>query len=179
MVAMSTGSSLRRLSPELLLSGASMLLSLGVLVVTLAQTSIARSQMHASAWPFLAPDTHHMQGRDIKFTLRNKGVGPALIKKVEFRHGSEVYPSLFALFRGRFGAIEGSRHWSSVGPGDVLQAGEELDLFRLAPDDKDTQRFDALTQSDAYAFDVIYGDVYDNCWLMQRSRVTRLPRCPE
>jgi hypothetical protein len=172
-----------KLTVELLLGISSMLLSLGVLTVTMIQTNIARGQQYASVWPYLQGDLHVRaveRGKEVTFTVKNKGIGPALVKQAEVRYRGKTYPDYKSLLQGgrdaRFdGTLSAS---SSFAAGDVLQAGEELELLKMIPD-ADVAPFNDLFKDSTFALSVVYSDVYGNCWSLTTKRVDPLRRCPD
>jgi hypothetical protein len=178
---MTTAAPRRRISIDFLLGLSSLALSLGVLAVTVVQTSIARGQQYASVWPYLRGDihaAHDEKGWLVTYTIRNKGIGPALVKRIEFRYDDKPYPDYRSLLRGIHDARFNFREMrsTSLEAGDVLQAGEEMDLFELMPDG-DVAPFSKLTSDSRFLMHVVYADVYGNCWSLVRDRVTQLKSC--
>jgi hypothetical protein len=173
-----SGTGGRRVSAEMLVGVAAILLSLGALVVSVVQTQIAREQQHAAVWPFLRIGS----GRyDARFTLmlENKGVGPALIKRVVVTHAGQPYPTVIALLTSKLSAHTGSRQFAQLVPGDVVKAGEEVRLFEVDRDPASAGLLSALVDDSSFTLRVTYGDVYDNCWQATTRGVEALASCPK
>lgn len=167
-----------RITVELLLAVAATLLSLGALLVSVVQTRIAREQQHAAVWPFLRLGSGIVDAR-FTFQLENKGVGPALIRRVEVHHRGRPYPSHVALLNGQLlPAFGGSRFHVALQPGDVLKAGEELKLFEIDGDRPSAQRLDDLVDDEQFTMRITYADVYGNCWVATQRKVDPAS-CPD
>ena len=165
-----------RISVELLLGISATLLSLGALVVSVAQAKIAREQQRASVWPYLEIGTGRL---DDKFILRleNKGVGPALVRRAEVGRGGARYPSLAALFNRELAGFQGPRYFVAVHPGRVLKVGEELDLFTIDKDRAKADRLEEVIADPTFVLRITYSDVYGNCWASTLGAVVPVP-CP-
>jgi hypothetical protein len=165
-----------RVSVELLLGISATLLSLGALVVAVLQTRIAREQQHASVWPYVAIGTGRV---DQKFTLwlENKGVGPALVRRVEVSYRGKPYPSPKDLFNGELSDFRGPRYFVGLGPGTVLKAGEQLLLFTIDHDARKADRLEEVAGDRGFVLRITYSDVYGNCWASAPSAVQPV-RCP-
>jgi hypothetical protein len=168
----------RRITVELLLGISSMVLSLGVLGVTVVQTNIARGQQYASVWPFLKVDIAQI-GKQVTLFIKNKGIGPALIKRADLRLRGKAYPSYEELARtGRDPRLNGKYLGSAtLEAGDVVQAGEEIKLLQIDSDRPEGWR--AFMTDGNFAMNVVYGDVYGNCWLLANERVRPIGRCAD
>lgn len=64
---------------EKLLSISAIIISLGTLFVFTYQTNLIRKQQHMSVYPYLQFEDHANFSLNYKYTLTNKGIGPALI----------------------------------------------------------------------------------------------------
>ncbi len=79
-----------RWSPEVVLSLLSLLISLCSVAFTIVQTEIMQSQQKASVWPYLEIRPRIVQ--NVFFLeVQNKGVGPAIVRKVEFGYRGKIY----------------------------------------------------------------------------------------
>jgi hypothetical protein len=164
-----------RLTIEVLLAAAVTLLTLAALIVTVVQTKIAREQQQASVWPYLRFDRSYGSDHG-SLTAINKGVGPALIKRVEVSYRGKSYPDHMALLKTELTRTS-TFEFGSLSRGDVLQAGERHRLFAMR-DPNQVARFRALTDDAQLVIKVVYGDVYGNCWQYANDEVVPLERCP-
>jgi hypothetical protein len=167
----------RRISVELLLGVSATLLSLAALVVSIVQTRISREQQHAAVWPFLKVGSGRVDDKFV-LVLENKGVGPAIVKRVEIGYRGKAFPSLVALMNPELTGFVGPRFFVALRPGDVVKAGEELELFKIDRDGRKADRLSALVEEPTFLLGVTYADVYDNCWRATPHGVEPLPRCP-
>jgi hypothetical protein len=167
----------RRISVELLLGISATLLSLCALVVTVVQTQIFREQQRASVWPYLQIGNSRL---DQKFTLavENKGVGPAVIKRVEVSYRGKAYADHVAVLNPELVNFTGARFFARLRPGDVVKAGEEMRLFQIDRDNAKADRLSAIVDDPTFLLRITYADVYKNCWLTDPQTVTALSRCP-
>ena len=66
---------------ELLLAAVAFFVSAATLGVYLYQARMMCAQQHASVWPYLEATYSNVD--DYRLVVRNKGVGPALVRQVE------------------------------------------------------------------------------------------------
>jgi hypothetical protein len=166
-----------RLTVELLLAAAATFLSLGALVVTVIQTGIQRQQQWASVWPYLSLNSRRLD-KEFALFVENKGVGPALIKDVTVTYQGRRYSTPTALLRPELTRFQGARFWSGIARGDVIKAGDRVDLFRIDGDSATADHLQAMIDEPAFAMTIVFGDVYGNCWSARVGSVETLPRCP-
>lgn len=175
----------RRINIELLLGISATFLSLAALVVSIFQTKIAREEQQASVWPYLQTSGSH---EDDSFTLKviNNGVGPALIKKVTYSYKDATYAGHVDLLKSvEKNALsnslrnKGGRFYSSFSTGNVLKAGDDLDLYIVTHNEPKASLLSEATNDSSFHMRIVFGDVYGNCWQLDRNKVTSLGRCSE
>jgi hypothetical protein len=77
-------------SPEVVLSLLSLLISLCSVAFTIVQTDIMQTQQKASVWPYL--EIHAGIYQNVySFEVHNKGVGPAVVRSVEYEYKGKTY----------------------------------------------------------------------------------------
>ena len=159
------------------------------LIVAVDQSSIARQQaelmdktVQASVWPMVQFDFASEQDfRNARATLslRNSGVGPAIIKGIQISKDGAPVPSLEAYIERRLEVTHGMRFDldTTRGTGRVLSAGETVALgeahWELAVGQIPSNMRNGI---DAY-FDEIgtvdgaicYCSVLDQCWVNRSS----------
>ena len=167
-----------RITVELLLAAAATFLSLCALVVSLLQTRIAREQQHASVWPFLRLGGQRLD-RAFTLILENRGVGPALIRRVEVVLRGRPQTGHVEAIKGELQGYEGPKFYSVLRIGDVIKAGEEIRLFHVDQDDRRADHLQGLIHRGEFVMRVSYADVYGNCWIAGRDGVQPLSRCPD
>jgi hypothetical protein len=90
----------RRVRTEMLVALTATVVSVCALVATFYQTYIMRQQYYAEIWPRLDLAHGWRLNHDQPFyrlTIRNLGVGPAIIRKVTIKRGKRVFNDLSAL----------------------------------------------------------------------------------
>ncbi|HEY6485191.1 MAG TPA: hypothetical protein VIX83_02265 [Candidatus Cybelea sp.] len=115
------------------------------------QTYVIRKQFSATVWPYLTFITSSSTGKFFELDVDNPGIGPALIitatvtrdgKAINQPSGPNVVPAVGAALepeRAEAAAAEHESHEhghndmtaSTILPGDVLPAGQKLELLRV------------------------------------------------
>lgn len=141
----------KRFRFDLLVALGALLIS-GVAAASSAyQTYVIRKQFSATVWPYLTFITSSSTNKFFELDVSNPGIGPALImtstvtrdgKVIEQPPGPNVVPAVGAALapeRAQAAAEERKSHQhgsndmtsSTVLPGDVLPAGQKLELLRV------------------------------------------------
>lgn len=122
-----------------------MVVGVGSLFIILYQTQLMREAQNASALPYLAVAVHS-SSEGVYLTLRNVGVGPALIDRVRVRTSrdafeGDVYEFYSALrpvpFNGEFSV-------DPVMPGRLLPAGEMIQMIGMGGEEGGAMLADLL-----------------------------------
>jgi hypothetical protein len=170
---------------ELLLGLSATFLSFAALIVSIFQTRIAREQQQASVWPYVQVSSNHLDN-DFVLLLKNNGVGPALIKKAEFGYRGTSELSHIKLLNQIMSTgtpgdslLKASRFWNDILPGDVLKAGDEIEIYKTLNSGYLADFLGNVISDSTFQFRITYSDVYGNCWLLNHGKVTRLDDCPE
>lgn len=87
---------LEKLNTDRILSVSAILIGLMTLIVYFIQTRLIIDQQHAGVWPCIEISGTNFGDstgikEDFKINVTNKGIGPALIKKVEVKYKGKVY----------------------------------------------------------------------------------------
>ena len=171
----------RRVTPEILVGVAAILLSCGALVVSIFQARILREQQGATVWPRLAVGTNHLED-NFSVMAGNAGVGPAIVREVEFTVHGRRYPSAYALFTHEVGAdtvYATPKYFQNVAAGSVLRPGDDVEMLSLPHNGPLADRMDALTADSSYHARILYSDVYGTCWQIDNADVRRAGRCAD
>jgi len=178
----------RRINIELLLGISATFLSLAALVVSVFQTKIAREQQQASVWPYLQTDKNHIEN-EFSLELTNAGVGPAIIRHVEVRYQGKSFVNHNVLFRQQLNerllmalrnSVEKFKYgyfYESLDPGNVLKSGDNKSLLATTHNEQVANLMDSVVADTSFHFIVRYADVYGNCWLLDRNKVTAIGKC--
>ncbi len=174
----------RRVTPEILVGLAAVLLSCGALVVSVFQTRILREQQAATVWPRLSIGADHLDDT-FHFVLSNDGVGPAIVREARFDARGRSYAAFSALaYREVLDAMadtafRAGKFFADVKPGDVLRAGTEAELFSTRNSGPLADRLSALTADSSFHARILYSDVYGACWRIDNEDVRSAGRCAD
>lgn len=155
---------------EYLLAGVAVFVSLTTLGVYLYQARMMRAQQRASVWPFV--EAYYSNVEDYRIAVKNKGVGPALIRQVEMSLDGKPLADNPALVAAVLGPDAKLGYQNSTLNGRVLAPGEEVILFRI-PDLKEALPFQAKQREHRFELKVTYCSVYGDCWVSDGGHVTR------
>jgi hypothetical protein len=166
----------RRLTLELLLGLSAIFLSLAALTVSIFQTKILREQQHASVWPYLETQIS-TAGKDLNYGIINKGIGPAIIKEIEWRSGDSSYKKTQQFLLSEIGSAKGLGR-SALEPNSVFSPQGGLALITVYDNDSLSKVVNEKLDSESFNLRIIYSDVYGNCWELDEGETTQLSDCP-
>ncbi len=102
-----TETKIRGLTAErvnLVIAGCAILISAASFYATFLQANAAERQVKAMTMPLIQFEhSNHNSERDqiaVSFTLKNAGIGPAIIKSVELAHQDKIYNDLYVFLEG-------------------------------------------------------------------------------
>ena len=140
------------------------ILSVVAIAVSLLEVSAMRDQQRASVWPYLSVQQSYLGDR-FSMTIENKGVGPALIEQVDWRHNGEEITNLDQLILDTVGpelAFSYDTYRTSDPSNDVLAPGEEAIVFAV-PIRDDTLAFLRGVNS-RVTLEACYCSIHGDCW---------------
>jgi hypothetical protein len=163
---------------EKIVAISAIIVSICALGVSILQTKIMQTQQEKAAWPHIRWYTQTGWEMDstgtFKITVTNKGIGPALIKKVEIVLDSYRYTSdsienvLRKMYNGPIGGVSQINFNQTV-----MLPNDAVDFFEFT-DKRQAFEF-AKIYNNVYEtsekFDIIihYEDVYGNAFVSSRS----------
>lgn len=153
--------------------GAALFVSLATLLIYIYQAKMMREQQHVSVWPYVEWLSSNMDG--YYFTARNKGVGPAIIKKVEMSLDGRSVENNRQLVAGVLGADWTLGFVNSTLEGRVLIPGEEVIPFKI-PDTLAGRDFESKLRAHQFEMRITYCSVYGDCWVSSGTEVKPLPK---
>src|SRR5690242_1943827 len=146
-----------------------------------------RQQVRAAVWPILEFDTSN---GPIRFTLSNKGVGPAIIKDVVLRVDDQPVKTWYQAMDKILGPGKNTGEESDM-TGHVFSAGESLDVFTPHGEDGNPVKFDRSnplwTQLNSgrnrITVEICYCSTLGECWTLRGggskpSSTIATSRCP-
>ncbi len=183
-----------KLSTDRIVSLSAMVVGVSSLLIALYQTKLMRESARASVLPYLMVGLNS-DSSGVYVTLRNAGVGPALIDKVVVRvQGREVRGDVYEYYVGMRPAAVQDPHLSMdrIQPGRLIPAGENIKMLGLDGADRGQMLRDLLhlfeladvprtwlenvgaTERDKAVLEISYSSVYGEHWTA-RSNAT-VPR---
>ena len=144
------------------------LISVASLWVAVRSSQIQQKTLAASVWPYLemgTSDTTDNGGRIILFTIKNQGVGPALVHWITLSYRGRVFGDPRLLLRTCCGftktVITTTIH------GRVIAAREAVDFIKILPSSMSAQQYLRLDRAAAeIEHRACYCSVLDECWML-------------
>ena len=160
------------------------MVSIVTLIIFIYQTNIMREQSRLEVKPRLVFNTSVQSNDSIvtfSFFLRNKGLGPAIVKKARIIHESEIYPLNFDVFLDfTFPDIESYGNllttFSLINE-DIISVDETVTLFVFEANTKDIPKINEylkLNDSDyilPWDVEITYESLYEEEWKLNYQRV--------
>ncbi|MEY2562811.1 MAG: hypothetical protein QOH88_1004 [Verrucomicrobiota bacterium] len=154
------------------------LVGVSALFVSAYTAYVQRQQVRAAVWPILEYRTSN--DPKIRFTLDNKGVGPAIIRHVVVRVDGEPVRDWNAALQKLLGPGEYKFTQSTIS-GHVMAAGESMDV--MVPHDFDggpltSDKSGALwagldKERGRVAIEICYSSTLGDCWILRRDAHSR------
>jgi hypothetical protein len=148
------------------------------------QTHVIAQQFSATVWPYLSFEVSR-DSIHLAVSMRNDGLGPALIRSVSYTEDGKPVPSLNAIVDPMVAKLKSPPSQkirtsvSTIGPGDVLPANQSITLVQAdgAP------IVQALLAAASHVnMTVCYCSLLGRCWIKQFDEPTGTPHdvsaCP-
>jgi len=165
------------------------LIGISALFVSGYTAYVQRQQVRAAVWPILEYGTSNEP--KIRFTIDNKGVGPAIIRNVIVRVDGEPVRNWQAVLQKLLGPGDYKYTQSSIG-GHTFSAGESMDVmvphnFDGSPllFDKSNELWSKLNKERSRVeLEICYSSTLGNCWTLRShlkgpSTTTEVRTCPD
>lgn len=172
----------KRIDSSDLLSALALMISLGAIFVSIRQTTILKdqqeimaqqqnimaSQMEGSVWPYLRTNisSSDLDGiRTVKYSITNKGVGPAKIRQFTFQLGDKTITKANELIEVLGGLDEFKQLTSlsfSLPNASVLAPNETHDICTISYRYRQAALPEFITMIDEG--DICYCSIYDHCY---------------
>jgi hypothetical protein len=159
---------------EYIIAATALVLSLSTLGVYIYQAKVMKEQQHVSVWPYMEWYTGNVE--DYHIAAKNKGVGPAIIRKVELTVDGKPVQNNQELISAVLGNDWKMGYVNSTLKGRVLSPGEEVAMLRI-PDVKEGRAFEEKLRQHKFRMSITYCSVYGDCWVTtEDEKVRRLPK---
>jgi len=167
-----------RFDVNVLLGLSAVFLSASALIVSIIQTTIFKEQQFATVWPYMQISAFY-SGNSYSYGLENKGVGPAIIKNFTYTYQGKNYSSTREAFAAIFGGGAKGVGYSAITKDYVFKSGESIATLTLDMPDSLIQDYISKWESTDLTLNLIYSDVYGNCWELSNGVTIRLESCPD
>jgi hypothetical protein len=140
---------------------AAIFVSIATLIVYLYQAHIMQRQQVTSVWPYLQwgfTDT----ADGVYIHLENKGIGPAIVKKVTLKLDGDEFKSFGKLFEALGDTTFETYTYSTVS-NKVLAPGEAIRPFFVKDWRKGEELLEGL-RTHSFEYLICYCSVYGDCW---------------
>lgn len=155
---------------EYLVAATAFFVSICTLGVYLYQSRLMTQQQHVSVWPYV--EWYFGNLTDYHLAAQNKGVGPAIIRKVDMRLDGKPVADMSALLVAVLGDRPGFVLETSTLLGRVLAPREEVMAF-VIHDPKNKTRFEEQFERHQFTMQITYCSIYGDCWISEGMAVRR------
>jgi hypothetical protein len=170
---------LEKLNTDRILSVTAILIGMMTLVVYFIQTRLIIDQQHAGVWPCIEiTGTNFGDGtgikEDFKVNITNKGIGPAIIKKVEIKYRGKIYKEFPVVFEL---ATKSNNYMNSSLEGRTMASNETVNPIQIYLS-KEGHKFAQLFYNhDSIQTKIYYQSVYGKCFVSTGVDAKELPDC--
>ena len=170
---------LQKLNTDRILSICAILIGLMTLVVYFIQTRLLIEQQHAGVWPCIEiTATNTYEGTNdkesFKVNITNKGIGPAIIKKVELTFRGKVYHEYSDIF---FMVNHNYNFGRSSLEGRVMAANETVNPLQIPLSTEGHKFSQIFYNADSLQCKIYYQSVYGKCFISSGFDAHELPNC--
>ena len=169
--------SARPRDPEFWIAIGALAVSAIAMLSSVLQFTVQRSQERAAAWPFISLNTAY-SSEGFAFVVQNKGMGPALVRRVDvFLDGRPVEG-----WPGVLDGLYGPGHpygWDRIGATDVedrvFAPGERVEAFNIPwrapggeagkPGEDDPRVREGFGDASRFTVCACYCSVLGDCWI--------------
>jgi hypothetical protein len=149
--------------PEMFIAVFAVIISMSTLVVYIYQSNLMKQQQKMAVWPYLIYGPSW--GEDyLIINLTNKGIGPAIIKEVRCSFEGQALDDLHWIMTYVPDSLKAPYRYSSVWAGQVLMAGENLEILSVRAPKTVAYLLDVFRNRNI-EFEICYASVYGDTWI--------------
>ena len=169
---------LEKIDTDRILSVCAILIGVTTLIVYFIQTRLLMEQQHAGVWPCIEITGSNDYGgtkdkETFKVNITNKGIGPAIIKKVKIEFRGKIYND----FGEFFTVATASRNYiNSSLEGRTMASNETVNPVQI-PLSMEGHKFAQLFYNDSTQIKIYYQSVYGKCFVSSGFDAKELPDC--
>ncbi|MBB4637410.1 hypothetical protein [Longimicrobium terrae] len=148
-----------------LISLCAIVAAVAAVLVSAYAAYMQREQLKISVWPHLSQSNRMTPGQPYVRTVRNGGMGPALVRSFQVSVDGQPHRSWSAVVKAATGLpAPPALVYSSLGPGTVVLPGAEVELLRL-PAGPEAAAFWTVMQDDRVSLRICYCSLRGDCWV--------------
>jgi hypothetical protein len=167
-----------RWSSELIVAVLAVVIGVCTMFVYIYQARIMSKQTHAASWPYLEIIFSNTPAQFV-IRVKNKGAGPAIVKKAVVRLDQVMYPdnqknidSVAFLLTGSRTLLSGYTNVNSR----VISPEEEIDFIEVN-DSTSVSLFLQSLRKHEVKLEICYCSVFDECWKAVDGKVEPCDDC--
>lgn len=136
------------------------------------QTYVINQQYQASIWPYLG-FSFSSGGNHLNITLKNYGLGPALVRYYEITKDGKSVPSFSDFIAPYERLAEGAVSSVTIGQGSIIPAGESVALVDVSVPDKPSGNkgpnltSTLLAHQKSLDVSICYCSLLGRCWMRE------------
>ncbi len=142
------------------------------LFIYVYQSKLMAEQQQVAVWPYVQWSTSNAESFDLQ--AENKGVGPALVRKVVMKYNGQTVAGNRGLVAAVLGPDSDLKWQNSALQGNVLSPGEKITLFSI-PDKATGRAFEAKLDAGKFTMEITYCSIYGRCWSSTGFTAKRAP----
>lgn len=154
------------------MAGTAFLVSLCSLFIYIYQSKIMAEQQQVAAWPYVEWYVNNIEG--YKLTVQNKGIGPAIVRKVHMTYNGAPVQGNRELIRAVMGEGDAVAWQNSEVNGRVMSPGESTAILTI-PDPAEARQFQTRLVQGKFELLITYCSIYGRCWTSSGFRTERAP----
>lgn len=155
---------------EYAVAATAFVVSVSSLFIYIYQSKIMAEQQQVAAWPYVEWYTSNVEG--YKLTVQNKGIGPAIVRKVALKVDGRPLEGNGALMNAVMGEQNDIKWINSSLEGRVLSANETVSILSIS-DPEQARAYQVSLSKRKFELDITYCSIYGRCWTSTGFATTR------
>ena len=147
---------------EYAVAGTAFVVSICSLFIYIYQSKLMSEQQQAAVWPHVQWATSNLDG--YQMIAFNKGVGPALVRKLDMRFNGKAIDTSDALVRAVMGADTNVYTQTWALRDAVMSPGDKV-TFLVIPDKTQGKEFETKLDKGDFVLNITYCSIYGRCWI--------------
>lgn len=163
----------RKLNTALIIATLALAINIITASIYIYQASIMREEQYAAVWPHIEWHLRYVQTEGFSLTVKNNGVGPALIGETQMKLKGKVAPTIDSLLVLALGT-QVLPHVRGTVENRVISAGESITLIATQDQVWAEKLYHKITQSKQFEYTIKYESIYGQKWVSQGYEVKRI-----